>query len=358
MTSAPNPTLVARFAPGGALIFSWMLACAPPVRSSEGATFGAGAAGGNGSGDTGVPAPDASDEPEPASSSSGEGMPDDPPFVFDVGTFPEPPGPEAGCDAVDFLFVVDNSATMALQQENLISNFPAFIGGIQSTLRDVDSYHVGIITTDAYAPNTDACADIGGLVVQTGGRDSSQSTCGPYVAGGNFITEDDDLEAAFSCAARVGTEGDPNERPMTAVREALSIAMSVPGACNEGFLREDALLVVVVISDEADGPGDPEGDPPFTDGTSTGTPQVWRDTVIAAKGGIEENAAALVLANYHGGECEPFDEMFDGANLVEFAELFGDNGFVGGICQRDYAPLFAQAVEVVSSACAGFVPPG
>lgn len=346
---------LARCRLGGVLLFSWMLACAPPVRSSDGGEFGAGAPGGDA---TGRPDPGTSDEPEPepGPTSTGEGAPDEPPVVFDVGTIPEPPAPDAGCDAVDFLFVIDNSATMGLEQENLVANFPAFIGGIQSTLQDVDSYHVGIVTTDAYGPNTDACSDIGGLVVRTGGEDSSQTNCGPYASGANFITEEDDLEAAFSCAARVGTDGDPSERPMTAVREALSIAMSVPGACNEGFLRDDALLVVVVISDEADGPGDPEAF--LTDGTSTGTPQLWRDTVVAAKQGIAENAVALVLANYHGGACEPFDEMFDGANLVEFAELFGDNGFVGGICERDYAPLFAQAVDVVSSACAGFVPPG
>ena len=30
------------------------------------------------------------------------------------------------------------------------------------------------------------------------------------------------------------------------------------GGCNQGFLRDDALLVVVVITDEYDGEGDPE----------------------------------------------------------------------------------------------------
>ena len=287
------------------------------------------------------------------STSSSSGALEPPPIKFDLGEIPDAPPADEGCAAVDFLFVIDNSGSMLSAQDNLVSNFPAFIDGIRSTLVNVDSFHVGVVTTDAYAPNAAGCDVLGGLVVRTGGEASSNTSCGPYAAGANYMTEADDLDTSFDCAARVGIEGDAWERPMTAMQEALGTTLAAPGACNEGFVRDDALLVVIIITDEADGPGDTEGSDPIQ--TSAGVPADWRDAVLAAKHGVEENAVALVLTNYDGGSCPPFDAGADGANIVEFAQLFGDNGFVGGICERDYGPMFESAIGVVSDACESFV---
>ena len=44
-------------------------------------------------------------------------------------------------------------------------------------------------------------------------------------------------------------DGDGSERPMEAMIAAVS-TLNVPGQCNEGFLRKDALLVVTFITDE------------------------------------------------------------------------------------------------------------
>jgi hypothetical protein len=125
-------------------------------------------------------------------------------------------------------------------------------------------------------------------------------------------------------------------------------------------LRDDALLVIVVITDEFDGPGDPEAmfpngeDPP----TSTGDPMSWFDAVVAAKGGFVENAVALAITNWEDGPCPPQDLGHDGANIVAWVELFGTHGFLGGLCEQDYAPFFAQATGVIEQACADFVPQG
>ncbi|MEM6289838.1 MAG: hypothetical protein AAGA54_01190 [Myxococcota bacterium] len=287
-------------------------------------------------------------------SSNDDGPP--PPINFDLAQTPDFGDVNSGCSAVDFLFVIDNSGSMLSAQDNLVANFPAFIDGIQATLTDVESYHVGVTTSDAYDDNVLGCQTLGSLVVETGGGNSSNMACGPYTEGFNFITEEDDLASAFTCAARVGTSGDGFERPMAAVELALGDDLAAAGACNEGFLRTDALLVVVVITDEADGPGDPDGAPP--NNTSEGTPASWHASVISAKNDIPENAAALVLTNYEGGACPPDFSFDDGANLVEFANLFGENGFVGGICEADYGPIFANATAVIEQACENFVPPG
>ncbi len=293
----------------------------------------------------------------PQLTTTGESGEDDgDPPIFDLGATPDLGELDEGCDAVDFLFVIDNSGSMGTAQDNLVANFPAFIDGIQNTLTDVQSYHVGVVTTDAHdglAPgNPPECQQLGALVTQTAGTNSSNATCGPYAEGHNFITEADDLASSFACAAQVGTDGHVFELPMNAMEAAIGEGLGAADACNEGFIRDDALLVVVIISDEADGPGDLETV------SSTGSPDSWYASVLSAKDDIPENAAALVLTNYPGGPCPPVDEFSDGSNFVEFANLFGDNGFAAGICEPDYGPSFADATAIIEQACENFVPPG
>jgi hypothetical protein len=278
-----------------------------------------------------------------------------PPVYFDLGIIPETPISKGPCGKVDFLFVIDNSGSMSEEQASLVASFPGFISAIQSSLESVEEYNVGVITTDAYFGNTavPGCAVLGGLVVSTSGFDSSNAVCGPYDAGDNFMTQDDDLDTAFACAAQVGTNGDGYEVPMEALGLAIDPngALAQPGACNEGFIREDALLVLVIITDENDGPSDPEGQP------SPGTAMDWYDTVVAAKDGIPENVVVVSLVNSVGGPCPPASLVFDGVHIVEFTMMFGKNGLVGGVCEPDYSPFLADAVSVIDLACDNFVPP-
>ena len=291
-----------------------------------------------------------------AADSSSTGATDESP-TFDVGTQSDIGVSRRTCSAVDFLFVIDDSSSMDPHQANLIANFPAFIAGIESSLGDVETYQVGVITSDPYAGNPGECTLLGALVTSTegAGANSSNMACGPYAEGFNYMTQEDDLAATFSCAAQVGTSGSGSERPMEAMVDAVS---KTPGACNEGFLRDEALLVIVVITDEYDGEGDPEPGNGREPPTSAGNPDTWYDAVVAAKNGIAENAAALAIVNYEGGACPPAELGFDGVNIVEWVGLFGTNGFLGGICEDDYAPFFAEAVDVVAEACANFVPEG
>ncbi|MEM7155366.1 MAG: hypothetical protein AAF799_21130 [Myxococcota bacterium] len=272
---------------------------------------------------------------------SSEGEEDDPtnPPVFDQGVIPDAPPIDTECTKVDFLFIIDNSSSMATYQANLVANFPAFINGIQGSLDTADSYHVGVITTDEYGFNVAGCTDLSSLVVQTGGSNSSSSVCGPFTDGGNFMTHNDDLEAAFSCAAQVGTSGDGNERPMQALVEAVQGLEAGPGGCNQGFLREDSLLVVVNIGDESD--------------NSPGTPMDWYDAVVAARSGIPENVVILSIIDGPGNPCG----FGQSAARQAFTALWGDNGFEVPICIADYEPYFLDAIDVVDVACENYIPP-
>ncbi|MEM6993583.1 MAG: hypothetical protein AAF721_23925 [Myxococcota bacterium] len=283
---------------------------------------------------------------EPA---SGDDESDDvAPVGFDVGAPLGEPLQSSGCPAVDLLFVIDNSGSMGDEQLNLAASFPGFIDGISDLLGPATDYHVGVVTTDAYEWNAPECQSLGGLTVRTGGDLSSAAACGPFASGRNFMTVDDDLDQAFSCAARVGIDGAGIERPMEALQGALLDPMEVNGACNQGFLRDDALLVVVLITDEEDA------------GDSLGDPTDWYDTVLDAKGGDEDAVVMLSLIG-HDKPNECIAAQWTGMmgaeiapRLLAFTGLF-EHGIVGDVCAADYGAFFADAVEGIADAC-GIIP--
>ena len=277
-------------------------------------------------------------------------------------------GGEFGCKKVDLLFVIDNSGSMEDEQANLISSFPGFIEAMRQELADTQGYHVGITTSDLYAADLDiACFREGALITQTLGDGASNRACGPYSSGKRYMTETDDLADAFACAGQVGISGDGNERPMQTMLAALAGDMNGAGGCNEGFLRDDALLVVVIITDEEDdhetmgcsGTSNTEPQP-----GSNGEPDLWYDALVDIKGGLEKNVVVLSLVGpAQGDTCPPLakcDGGIEGAEvanrIIDFTERF-TYGFVGPVCQP-YGPFFQEAIGQIKSACDGFDPVG
>jgi hypothetical protein len=107
------------------------------------------------------------------------------------------------------------------------------------------------------------------------------------------------------------------------------------------FIRDDALLVAVVVTDEAQETDDPNH--------PIGTPEDWFDEVVEAKG-QEQNAVVVSLLNGAGTRCEAADERFDGRNIADFTHRF-THGYVDGICERDYGAIFDVATQAVDEAC-------
>ncbi|MBV1862463.1 MAG: VWA domain-containing protein [Nannocystaceae bacterium] len=262
--------------------------------------------------------------------------------TFDVPALPDPVPPGV-CDTVDLLFVIDNSGSMADEQANLIASVPGFIEGISDRLGVHTDYHVGVVSTDEATFNADGCQEIGALVTRTQGDLSSDSDCGPYVEGASFMTPQDDLESSFSCAAQLGIDGNGIERPMDALDRALHPEQGVT-VCNDGFLRDEALLVVVLITDEED------------DFESDGDPVAWYESVVEVKGGDEERVVVLSLVGHpKPNDCIPTQWTgMQGAEIatriLQFTSIF-PYGYVGDICSADYEPFFAEATEHIDTAC-------
>ncbi len=274
---------------------------------------------------------------------------------FDLPVPDAAPPNDTQCEKVDLLFVVDDSQSMQYHQASLVASFPGFVAGMRAELQGVSSYHVGVTASDVYgAPywlfecedtGPEACQERGALVTSTvgGGEDASNEVCTPYAEGGRYMTDQDDLATKFACAATVGTDGCYTERPMAMMLAAVSPDINGPGGCSEDFLRPDALLVVVIITDEND---ESEGDPPD-----------WFAELVAIKGGHEKNIAmvSIIIGSASMAGCS--GQSQPPADRIEtFTNMF-THGVIGDICAPSYDALFTDAVSVVVDACGDFVPP-
>jgi hypothetical protein len=264
------------------------------------------------------------------------------PFDDDADDDDDEPAEPVDCDKVDFLFVIDNSASMYDHHTNLVGSVDVFTDGIERVIAQKTDLHLGIVTTDLYSGTDDECHVLGGLVTSTSGAHSSGMDCGPFTEG-NYMTEADDIATGFECAAMVGTQGSDIERPMDAMIAAIR-EDGEAAECNAGFLRPDALLVVVMVTDEWDGPGDPEDDGSQSDA------ETWKKHLVLAKGS-DEAIVFVGLVNETARQCWPHHERNDGTPIAGFAETL-PFGFTGSVC-GDYGETFEQALDVVAAACAG-----
>jgi hypothetical protein len=142
----------------------------------------------------------------------------------------------------------------------------------------------------------------------------------------------------------VGSDGDGSERPMSSMVSALSFELAQPGACNEGFIREDAILVITIITDEEDD-------------DSTGIPDGWFANVISSKKGDETAIVMLGLLNDNDAAapvCPPDSQ--DPAKIRSFVDMF-PNSIRGSVCAPSYNEFFQQAVDLIDTTCQEFTPP-
>jgi hypothetical protein len=253
------------------------------------------------SGDDGTPSDDAADDDGDDGGSMGTEKLDA--ASADTGGVPNCIT-DAGCDQIDLLFVIDNSGTMGEEQLNLAANFPLLVERLQN-LTDSEgnavnpNVNIMVTTTDFghplcttfqkpdYTPRRGAPVYEGcntrinrftglapegeePLVIE----EACTANCPVDIAPGDpFIHFDvadsnvpnDDVAAALSCIGPQGIDGCGYEAPLETMLQALN-----DGSCwnnpdqehcqtdpewmgvDEGFLREDAVLAIAIVTDEVD----------------------------------------------------------------------------------------------------------
>jgi hypothetical protein len=302
-----------------------------------------------------------------SSSSTGDGV------VWDMGMPDFGPVQPAGCEGkIDFLFVISTSSLMKDDQEGLIASVPGFIDAIGEQLTDFD-VHVLVANTDkSWAlASCDDCTDscdpqgfppycgaeftacdkkIGAGVTFPTGEHASNRRCA-IEGGSRYITGgQQNLDDVFACIAQVGVDGSGiTGETMVA---ALQPKINDPDdeyACNGGFLREDALLVVTLIQDTYDS-------------DSLGTADDWIAALRMAKHDDDDAFMVLVLTTDvdlgYMQHCLP-NEYNPNPNRLRTLGDGVEHGFVGSICMPGgYGDWFNERVTYLVDLCENFVPPG
>ncbi len=160
---------------------------------------------------------------------------------------------------VDLLFVIDNSGSMAEEQASLaLWARDALFGTLELDPDTQLNLHIGVVSTNMGA---------GPFAISgcEGSGDGGALRSEPRLAGceaplDHYLVDVDNgdgtrttnysgtLDEAFGCIAQLGIDGCGFEHPLEAMKRALDGS----NPANAGFLREDALLAVVIVSDEDD----------------------------------------------------------------------------------------------------------
>jgi hypothetical protein len=259
--------------------------------------------------------------------------------------------PAAQCEKMDIVFVVDDSGSMSEEQTNLATNFPMFANVLSSFTvnngKPLD-FRVAVTTTGR---TVDYFTEVtGGTPISThedGDNGAFRNTCG--VTQRWLDRSDTMLSSHLACRANVGTTGPGIEMPLLMVKFALGDR--VADATNAGFLRSDALLAIVVITDENDFSISTDGFTMKTDGsvpTNFNPPDLinFLDTL---KGDRSRWATAAIAAD---GDCtSTFGDAKDATRLKSFVAQAGPQGAFSSICVGDLTVGLNDALDTFAAAC-------
>ncbi len=201
------------------------------------------------------------------------------------------PGPPLPTKLVDILFVIDNSGSMADEQEILAANFGRFVDMLEAPGVQAN-YRIGVTTTDNGNPWCAGTTPEGGALRATSCRgrldefvfagtdppEDKQTTCTevcdlknipiiptrtdrdpwpkprPWIESLEGVTnlpQGVTATEAFQCFGPQGINGCGFESHLESMYKALRRS-EAPDEASFGFLRRDAVLAVVFVTDEVD----------------------------------------------------------------------------------------------------------
>jgi hypothetical protein len=294
--------------------------------------------------ETGIPSPTAGDE------GTADAALDDTGPLLDVGGGATMGGGDEGgamgCTKVDVVIAVDNSSSMTEEIEALqgpvFDSFPQTLLDVNNGL---DDFQLGLI--DA-CPKPAALQDMG-----------AAGACGYSTMRNYMSSTSPSLANEFQCATGLpfmaGWSGgddtcedslDDDEQP--AYTAATVVSPPFVDDANMGFLRDDAVLMVVAITDE---------DEALVDASDA---LAIYDKLVAAKGGNVDAIAYMGVAG--GSDCDgPYGSANDATISRAVAQLFETQGrgMFWDLCQGELEVGFQTFIEtVVDSTCMTFEPVG
>ena len=276
--------------------------------------------------------------------------------------------PIVGCSKVDFLFVVDSHSGGGGALNALKNSLEGFVSNVEGLLPDHDLHFMVVDTDDRWGSAAceqaclleDSCESAdwpeyacdmqlencdeewgAGIVYPSGSDVACNVEPGArYMTGDNLATLEDDLW----CLLNVGSHGDGQQKQARALYSSLLPFNTNPGQCNAGFLRDDALLVITLVTSLPDFASDNE-------------PPDWYEMIIAAKDDKPESIVFLgLLDDSHKANnicdqpfMDPEQRLSTLVNSFEF-------GIEGSVCSTTYDQYFDQAFGFIGDACDLIVP--
>ncbi len=263
----------------------------------------------------------------------------------------------APCERMDLLFVVDDSGSMVKEQANLATNFSQFstvLSNYKNSAGESLDFRIAVTTTGRDVTWFQTITPFTSPIQRTQKGDNGafrQAQCGltkPWVDG-----TDANVSSTLSCLANVGTDGPWIEMPLLATEFALTSRRA--DGTNAGFLRDDALLAVVAITDADDCSRTIDGFETYdTSENCFGDPTVvptqhYIDVLDTIKGDRSRWAAAMIAGPTN---CvSDFGNAAEAKRLKEFVSLTGRNGVFSSICSGDLQTPLTEALDTFTEGC-------
>lgn len=271
------------------------------------------------------------------------------------------PGTAQKCNKMDIVFVVDDSGSMKEEQANLASNFPMFATVLQTYVNDKGEhidFRIAVTTTGKDFTTTFTGFPLPPMV-EHGPDGAFLNNCG--VSQRWLDTNTPNLNTTLGCRANVGTGGTSYEMPLLMTKHALG--EQVAAGTNAGFLRDDALLGVVMLTDEDDSsssqnmiaidPTNPAGANPTID-YQPGDLIQFLDTV---KGHRSRWAAGVIAGET---SCSSgFGDAAEATRLKQFVQMTNSGGsqqaVFSSICAGNLTMALSDVLAKFQAACGGII---
>jgi hypothetical protein len=215
-------------------------------------------------------------------------------------------------DEVDILFVVDNSASMQEEQAALASGFESFVSELELANAN---FHIGVISTS---------------------QDTTDPERGYLLGDTPYLTAEDDYLTEFRKRVELGTNGSDKEKGLQAAAYALSPEMLV--TYNGSFLRPEANLLVIIVSDEEDCSDDGKLDA-LDSAACYEQPELLTpvQTLVARIFDSKYNGEFVQIAAIVGPYDQSCADSYPGHRYADAALLTG--GLLSKICDPDWSTV-------------------
>lgn len=262
------------------------------------------------------------------------------------------------CGALDVVLVVERTLLSQIEMANQVA--PLLTAGIETRLPGWSVHYLHVIGATGSIPLQceQGCLDDGSCdaipELDCEPFDACDWTTGAGIVWRSYdvrcLTKprryvdaaDDSADQLAACIWETGAQAGYISA-LGPFLESISPELVGPGGCNEGFLREDAWLLPVIVS---------HGYPAVE-----GTPEEWAQQIVDAKGGDLDAIVPVALLDPQQNPGNPPGCQEGPGDLTNgYHDLIGHfpAGHVGDLC-LPYTPQILEAVDFIAEQC-GAIP--